>query len=142
MLQAAFEKHRPYLTDPLWQPEVDAYRLGESFLYEPRWTGVHFGIQRDIIRAMCLNASVELQDAWQAILKNGGPDSQPAALASLARLPDRPEPLNWRSALRFSKKPDRLDLMRDWTLFYRNSYAEVKQTIESEMTIRSSGVVE
>ena len=31
VFQAAHERHRPYLSDPLWQPDVDAYRLGEAF---------------------------------------------------------------------------------------------------------------
>ena len=128
-LQRSHEEHLRFAADNLADPQINPYELARNFIYRPRWTGQHFGIQRDIIRAMGLNASVELQDAWQAILKNGGPDRQPAALASLARLPDRPEPLTWRSALRFSKQSDRLDLMRDWTIFYRNSYAEAAKEV-------------
>ena len=142
LLQRVHAQHLSYAADPLDDPQINPYELARNFIYRPRWTGQHFGIQRDIIRAMCLNASVELQAAWQAILENGGPAGQPAALARLARLPAEPEPLTWRSALRFGRQADRLDLMRDWTHFYRNSYADVKQTIESEMTARRSGVVE
>ena len=122
LLQAAFEKHRPYLTDPLWQPEVDAYRLGESFLYEPRWTGVHFGIQRDLIRAMCMDSGDELKSAWQAIMKQGGPGMNPEAMRLLEALPDSPYLLTWSSAVTSYVKVPRLDYLREWTAFFRERY--------------------
>ncbi len=122
VLQAAFEKRRPYLTDPLWRPEVDAYRLGQSFLYEPRWTGAHFGIQRDLIRAMCMDSGDELKRAWQAIMEHGGPEKNPEAMRLLEALPDRPVPLTWASAITVYAKVPRLDALREWTAFFREQY--------------------
>ncbi len=122
VLQAASERHRPYLADPLWLPEVDAYRLGQSFLYEPRWTGVHFGIQRDLVRAMCMDSGDELRRAWQAILAHGGPERNPEAVRLLEALPDRPFPLTWSSAVTAYAQVPRLDTLRVWTAFFRQQY--------------------
>jgi hypothetical protein len=89
LLQAAQERHRPHLADPLWQPEVDAYRLGEAFHYEARWTGRHFGIQRELIRAMCLDAGDELR-RLAGDFGNGGPAANPEAMRLLEAMPDAP----------------------------------------------------
>jgi len=122
VLQAAFEAHRPYLADPLWQPDTDAYRLGSAFRYEPRWTAAHFGIQRDLIRAMCMDSGDELKRAWQAVLKHGGPGHNPAAMRLLEAMPDRPCPLTWDSAVGTYAKMPRLEILREWTAFFRRQY--------------------
>lgn len=121
-LQAAFERHRPHLADPLWQEDVDAYRLGESFLYVPRWTGAHFGIQRDLIRAMCMDSGDELRQAWRAILAAGGPVANPEAVRLLEALPDRPHALTWESAVGAYADVPRLEILREWTAFFRRQY--------------------
>ncbi|MDD4103383.1 MAG: ABC transporter substrate-binding protein, partial [Kiritimatiellae bacterium] len=128
VLQAAFERHRPNLSDTLWEPEVDAYRLGESFVYEARWTARHFGVQRDLIRAMCMDSGDELRRAWQAILENGGPDKNPAAMRLLEALPDRPRPLTWDSAVDIYATVPRLELLREWTAFFRQQYRLAEKT--------------
>lgn len=124
-LQARHEEHLRHAADNLADPLINPYAIARTFTYRSRWTGQHFGIQRDIVRAMCLNASSEMQAAWQAIQTAPGPAAQ-AALDAWARLPDRPEPLNWRSALSAGARYKRLDLLRDWTLFYRDSYARAE----------------
>ena len=129
-VQAAFETHRPHLSDPLWRPDVDAYRLGHSFLYEPRWTGVHFGIQRDLIRTMCMDSGDELKRAWQAILKRGGPERNPEAMRLLEAMPDTPFPLTWSSAVGEYAKVPRLELLRAWTAFFREQYRRVEEELK------------
>lgn len=131
VLQAASEAHRPYLADPLWQPDTDAYHLAQSFRYEPRWTSVHFGIQRDLIRAMCLDSGDELKRAWQAILQNGGPAANPEAMRLLEALPQRPLPLTWRSAITEYAGLPRLTYLRDWTAFFREQYRQAEATATS-----------
>ena len=121
-LKAAFEKHRPFLADPLWQQEVDAYNLGLTFLYQARWTGVHFGIQRDLIRAMCMDSGDELKRACRAIAEHGGPAKNPEAMRLLETLPDKPYPLTWRSAVADYAKMPRLVVLREWTAFFREQY--------------------
>lgn len=124
-LQAAHEEHLRYAADNLADPRINPYAIAQTFTYRNRWTGQHFGIQRDIVRAMCLNASVELQDAYSALADAGQPAAD-RALDQLLALPDRPEPLTWRSALTVGNRVKRLDLLRDWTLFYRDSYARAE----------------
>lgn len=125
-IQRAHEEHLRYAADNLADPLINPYAIAQHFTYRPRWTGQHFGIQRDIVRAMCLDAAVELQNAWTAIHAHEGPGA-PAALVQLLQKPDRPEPLTWRSALTVGNRVKRLDLLRDWTLFYRDSYARAAE---------------
>ena len=129
-MQAAFEAHRPHLADPLERPDVDAYGLGASFLYVPRWTSVHFGIQRDLIRAMCMDSGDELRRAWRAILAHGGPEKNPKAMRLLEALPDKPCPLTWSSAITAYAKIPRLDYLREWTAFFRKQYRLAEQAAE------------
>ncbi len=130
VLLAAFERHRQCLADPLWQPDVDAYRLGQSFLYEPRWTGVHFGIQRDLIRAMCMDSGDELKSAWRTIQRRGGPEKNREAMRLLEQMPDKPYPLTWASAVGVYAKVPRLDLLREWTAFFRRQYRLAEEAAE------------
>lgn len=123
-LQRLHEEHQRYAADNLADPLINPYAIAQNFTYRPRWTGQHFGIQRDIVRAMCLNASTELQTAWTALQHSPNPA---AGLSQLATLPDRPEPLTWRSALTVGNRVKQLDLMREWTLFYRDSYTRAAE---------------
>jgi ABC-type Fe3+ transport system substrate-binding protein len=130
--QASYERHRPHTTDDLGRPVLDAYRLAEEYVYRPRWTAGHFGLLRDLVRAMCLDAGQELRKAWGAMAAAGGPEACPRALEALHRLPQVPEPLTWTSGLAMGKKHDRLDLLREWTLQYRAQYAEAARLAREE----------
>jgi len=121
-IQAAYASNRPYLSDDLADPRINPYALGAQFTYQPRWTGGHFGLQRDLVRAMCLDSGDELRAAWKAILDHGGPEKNPRAMALLLQMPDRPAPLDWRSAITTYKPIDRLACLREWTAFFRTSY--------------------
>lgn len=136
--QAAEAAHRPFLADSLWEPETDAYHLAQSFHYEPRWTSVHFGIQRDLIRAMCLDSGDELKRAWQAILRNGGPGANPEAMRQLEALPQKPVPLTWRSAITAYAKVPRLDYLREWTAFFREQYRRAEAAAEDAAKRRAA----
>jgi len=80
---------------------------------------------------MCLDAGGELKQAWAAILRQGGPEKCPAAVALLERLPDRPEPLTWRTAPEVVRNYDRMTYLREWTEFYRRSYREAREAAEA-----------
>ena len=125
--QAAYERHRPHLTYDLGTPTTDAYLLAAEYVYHPRWTAGHFGLFRDLVRAMCLDSGRELRAAWAAILAAGGPEQCPAAMAAFQRLPQQPEPLTWTSGLRLEIEYDRLDLLREWTRQFRAQYAAATQ---------------
>jgi ABC-type Fe3+ transport system substrate-binding protein len=131
-LQAAYERHRAHTSDALGDPAVNPYELAREFTYQSRWTGAHFGVQRDLIRAMCMDAGEELQGAWKAVLNHGGPEQQPAAMALLGRMPDRPEPLTWTSAPGIAKRFEPVDYMREWTLFFRESYRQAEAEAEGQ----------
>lgn len=134
--QAAHERHRAHTTDDLGGATLNAYRLAEEYVYRSRWTAGHFGLFRDLVRAMCLDAGQELRAAWKAILDAGGPEACPRAMAALGRLPQAPEPLTWASGLAMGKKYDRLDLLREWTLQYRAQYAEAARLAKEEAEVR------
>jgi len=125
-IQAACASNRPYLSDDLSDPRIDPYALGAQFTYQPRWTGAHFDLQRDLVRAMCIDSGDELRAAWGAILAHGGPEKNPRAMALFRQLPDRPAPLDWRSALGAYKRIDRLARLREWTAFFRKRYEEAR----------------
>jgi ABC-type Fe3+ transport system substrate-binding protein len=128
-VQAVCEGHRRYTSDDLTDPLVDPYRLAEAFEYQPRWTAAHFGLQRDLVRAMCLDAGEELRAAWGAIVVRGGPGANPAAMAVLRRLPDDPLPLTWRTAVCEYARADRMDVLRRWTAFFRSRYREARDAV-------------
>ena len=122
---SAYARHRQYYVDDLGDPGTNPYELGRALTYQPRWTGGHFNMLRDLVRVMCLDAGDELRAAWRTITNGGGPERQVEAVALLQRLPDWPEPLNWASALRVPREQHaRMDLMREWTVFFRRSYGE------------------
>lgn len=125
-LQRAYENRAPHYADPLGDPGVNPYALSEAFTSHARWTAAHFAVHRDLVRAMCIDSARELQDAWAAILAHGGPQHNPAAMAALQRLPERPEPLAWPSAPGLYLRYRRLDLLRAWTESYRAQYREAR----------------
>ena len=126
-IQARHATHLANAADDLSDPAINPYELAKHFIYYRRWTGGHFGILRDLIRTMCMDSGEELKAAWTAIIEHGGPEAQPAAMALLTRLPDAPEPFNWKNSLQVPG--ERLDYMRTWTLFFRQSYAEATAAV-------------
>lgn len=136
VIQALHEEHLRHAADDLADPQIDPYALAQQFTYRPRWTGSHFGIHRDLIRAMCLNASGEMSAAWAKMLAHGGPERQATAATIFGLLPDQPEPVTWRSAPRIGRDYKRLDYMRDWTTFYRATYARVIETVAAREAAR------
>jgi len=77
------DEHRQYCVDRIGNPDVNPYALAARFTYRPRWTARHFTVHRQLIRAMCLDSGEELKAAWQAILRNGGPEANAADKARL-----------------------------------------------------------
>lgn len=129
-LDAAYRANAAYYTDPLGDEDVDPYRLAQSFVYYPRWTSRHFGFFRDFVRAMCLDAGEELKAAWKAILEAGGPEAQPDAMALLEAMPGDPEPIAWVTAPSLGKRHERMDLLKAWTLFFRDRYEAARRRAE------------
>ena len=116
-------------SDAVADPTVNPFVIAADFVYEPRWTAKHFGILRDIVRAMCLDSGNELRASWCAIQKAGGPDANPEAVAVFERLPDEPVELNWKTAISDYKQVSRMDRLRVWTAFFRRQYDEAKRLV-------------
>jgi ABC-type Fe3+ transport system substrate-binding protein len=116
--------------DNLLDPAVNPYALAEHFTYHRRWTGSHFGVHRDLIKAMCLDAGEELRAAWGAILANGGPVANPEAMRWLQRMPDKPKPLTWLSALEIARGTSQMEYMRQWTECFRENYRRAREEAE------------
>lgn len=123
-LAARFAAHAPHLADDFADPAIGAYALAARWSYRPRWTAAHFAAHRDLVRAACLDAGVELRAAWRAILDAGGPDA-PAnadAVAALRRLPAAPRPLDWSSAPAITRELPRAEYLRAWTADFRSHF--------------------
>ena len=120
---AIVKEHALHTSDPLTDPTVDAYALSGTFDYVARWTGRHFSFFRLLVRAMCMDAGPELKSAWCAIQAAGGPEACPEAMAALRRLPPG---LTWADSPAIAKG-NAMDLSREWTLFFRSSYAEAQK---------------
>jgi ABC-type Fe3+ transport system substrate-binding protein len=137
-IQARHAEHLKHAADDLADPNVDPYKLAQDFVYYPRWTASHFGFHRDLIRVMCLDAGDELKAAWNAINHTTDPQRRAAALDQLGQLPTVPltsktthakesVPITWRTAPDISKKYDKLEYTREWTIFFRDSYRKAKE---------------
>lgn len=134
-MQARHKAHAKHAADPLGDADVDAYRLAEKFIYYPRWTASHFSVQRDLVRIMCMDAGDELRSAWRHIIALGGPAQQTTAMNTLERMPtvrlwnkvvkrEEDVQLTWRNAPDMFKTYDRLEVIRTWTAFFRQSYRQ------------------
>ena len=125
--------HGLHISDDLADPSVNPYRLARAFNYQPRWTGAHFGVQRDLVRALCLDSGEELRAAWKRIQAQGGAERQPEAMEWLLRLPQSPVPVTWGSAVATyaSASADRLDYMRRWTAEMRANYRQARARVRT-----------
>ncbi len=127
-VQAVHERHARYVSDPLGDPSIDPYRLAERFTYTGRWTGAHFGVQRSLVRAMCIDAGEELREAWGAIQRAGGAERNPEAMRALLELPPG---LDWHDAMGRRYGPEnQMRVMREWILFFRGQYREARRRAE------------
>ncbi len=134
-----FERNIPLMIDDLASPEVNPYSIAKDFIYHAEWTSYHFGIQRDLIRAMCLDSGDELKRAWKAIIENGGPEANPEAMALLKRLPTKPLPVTWRSAVVEYSEIPRLEYMREWTAEFRENYRKAEKIAKSRVSQSEQG---
>lgn len=122
--QEVYERHISSSSDDLSSDDINPYRLAENFTYRPEWSARHFGIQRDLVRAMCLDSGHELRMAWKAVIDNGGPEANPEAMELIGRMPTKPIPVTWQSAVTDYRGVKRLEYMSIWTAEMRANYRE------------------
>jgi iron(III) transport system substrate-binding protein len=138
----AYEMNKSYTVDDLGDPAINPYVLAQQFIYRPRWTAGHFNFLRDYIRAMCMDSGEELRAAWKILIGRATPPAEPKikkdgsaggvalpedALRVMEQMPDKPEPVTWRSALQLGRKYDRLELLKEWTIEFREHYREAAE---------------
>ncbi len=128
-VNAAFAKHRPHLTDNLADPAINPYEIGKNFTYHKRWTGYHFNIHRNLIKAMCLDAGEELKAAWESIQQRGGVENNRLAMQIFSAMPDD---FTWRSAIDDYRKAEPLDYMERWIKHFRLNFAKAKALAEGK----------
>jgi iron(III) transport system substrate-binding protein len=130
-IEARHIEHKQHAVDDLTDPNIDPYQLARQFTYYKRWTDEHFGVMRNLTRAMCMDSGEELRDAW-ARLHRPITDATEANTTNFARpirqlptitLDGKTLPLNWRTAPDFNQY-DSLDVMREWTRAFRELYKE------------------
>jgi iron(III) transport system substrate-binding protein len=133
-LQATHVKHQANSTDDLTDPNIDPFQIAEHFKYYSRWTGGHFSVQRELIRAMCLDSGEELRAAWGQIRAPLSQLEQSPAYATFRKLPTVTlagkdgksvvMPLTWATAPDIRRNFDALEYMRAWTGAFRNNYKQ------------------
>ena len=88
--------NRPPIRRDLYTPEVqknfflpayDPYASGADFVYRPQWTGKYYSLIRVLLKAVVLEPHEELKSAYAAIIKAGGPEKVPQAMAKFNALP-------------------------------------------------------
>ncbi len=134
-------EHARYAVDAIADPSVNPYELAKAFVYHSRWTSRHFGVQRDLVRAMCMDSGDELRAAWNAIRQAGGPKAVPAAFAQFQTMPTiRLEnlqtgqmddvPLTWSAVLTLRKETYRpMDYTQAWTEAFRANYRKARRLV-------------
>jgi ABC-type Fe3+ transport system substrate-binding protein len=136
-VQATHLEHLAHSVDNLADPMIDPYAVSEQFVYYPRWTGSHFSVLRDIVRAMCLDSGDELKAAWKTIHMRADypeydPPLGPLPTVMLSRkkedgsMTTEEVPLNWRTAPDMSKRYERIEYMREWTRAFRDTYRKIQ----------------
>lgn len=107
--------------------------LARQFTYRREWTSGHFNVQRDLVRAMCLDSGEELRVAWREIIRAGGPATQPQAMAHLQRLP-----VTWATARDAIRGKERPTYLREWTEFFRENYRQARQLARESRTVAAT----
>lgn len=121
-LNQIHKQHLRYAADPLDAPSVNPYALAQNFIYYPRWTASLFSTHRDLIKAMAIDSATELKQAWVAIHRCNDPVKREQALRIFHQLPQVPAPLQWATARSIHKSLPRTELMRIWTIAFRDQY--------------------
>lgn len=114
--------------------DYDPYRASEGFQYHADWTAPYFNLIRTIIKCIALDPQPELSKAWQEIIKAGGPDAVPQAVAEFNKLPflyaDAPKNAALLSPGKDWTMADVIRLRREWTEQSRQNYMKAAQMAE------------
>ncbi|MBC7782249.1 MAG: ABC transporter substrate-binding protein [Burkholderiales bacterium] len=137
-IQAAHASHVAHVVDNLADPTIDPYAVATQFVYYRRWTGDHFGVLRDIVRAMCMDSGDELKSAWRAAHQRAiaspadpsRPFDYPFSALPTVKIRDKEGkeatlPLTWRTAPDIRRNFESIEYMREWTKAFRAQYGAI-----------------
>ncbi len=115
-------EYSKYMSDPGYDP----YQASQGFKYQAGWTAPYFSLIRILIKCVALDPQPELCRAWEAIIKAGGPEAVPQAMAEFNRLPFSYADAQKNSSLLNPGKDwtmnDVIRTRREWTESSRLSY--------------------
>lgn len=124
----------PEFQDFMSDKDYDPYRASKGFQYHADWTAPYFNLIRTIIKCIALDPHPELCKAWQEIIKAGGPDTVPQAMAELNKLPFLYADASKNTVLLYPGKDwtmaDVIRLRREWTEQCRQNYMKAAQLAE------------
>ena len=123
-------EYQRFMSDSRYDP----YRDSEGFQYHADWTGPYFNLIRTMIKCIALDPQPELQNAWDKIIKAGGPGAVPQATAKFNELPFSYAEAAKNTALLYPGKDwtmiDVIRLRREWTEQSRQNYLQAAQLAE------------
>lgn len=79
---------RDFYSHPDWRkhcsdPDVEPYAGGDQLVYQPAWTGGVFREMAFVIRVMCIDTHVELQESWRTLIAAGLPAEAVAVFSNM-----------------------------------------------------------
>ncbi len=117
-------EHRQYMSDP----NEDPYAIANQMTYRLDWTGPLFNFLRLYVQVIALDSHKELQAAWQAIIRTGGPDANPHAMRLLGQMPLTYEQI---PAQNIASPVNRMALSRNWAMFFKQQYEDARKAVET-----------
>jgi len=124
-VQAAHVEHDKHSVDDLADPLIDPYAVSKQFVYYKRWTGEHFSVLRDIVRAMCMDSGDELKAAWRRSKGTSDFGGLPTVTLKNLKGESADVPLSWRTAPDTRRNYETIEYMREWTKAFRSQYRGV-----------------
>lgn len=117
-------EYSQYMTDK----NVNLYESCAGFVYHPEWTAKYFNLLRVMIKCLILNPLPELQNAWHEIIKAGGPQAVPLAMAKFCELPANYQDME-AAKLSLTSGPvlGMLRAQREWNEFALKNYREAAE---------------
>ena len=126
--------YTPELEKNFFLPGYNPYASGADFIYRPRWTGKYYSLIRVLLRTVVLEPHKELKAAYAAIIKAGGPEKVPLAMAKFNALPfPYKEADRARALLRITPERSAADVtatLRSWSDEARANYNEARRLAE------------
>ncbi len=108
-------------------PDAQPFDEKDQLIYRPEWTSGIFREMAFVIRVMCLDAHVELVDAWRELIRAGMPEN---ALNALGDIPFVSyDEMNGRikTALNSKNKVDEIRLANDLAAQFRQQYQKAAE---------------